>query len=68
MTSWQSIAEALGGALAVCWGFYVEFRLRQAQADNTKLQRAFNDQAIQDSVNSESSATTLNKLSAEVKG
>lgn len=68
MTSWQDITEAVGGALVLCWGVYVEWRLRQAQDATTLLKRQYEDKTIEDDVHSLSDADLAGKLSQELGG
>jgi hypothetical protein len=58
---------AVGGALALGWGCYVEWRLRMAQDATTQLRRAFNDAKIADAVKSEPDSDLKSELLADIK-
>lgn len=68
MTSWQGITEALAGALAIGWGLFVEYRLRQAQDATTQLKREFLDEQETDSVHALSDDKLNGLLSEELGG
>ncbi len=68
MTSWQDITYAIAGALALGWGVFVEWRLRQAQDATTALRTQFNDQISKDTVHALSDSDLRNELSRDIKG
>ncbi len=68
MSSWQDIAEAIGGALVLGWGVFVEWRLHQTQNSTIQLRRALNDKIIQDATHAESDSDLRAELSREAKG
>jgi hypothetical protein len=68
MTSWQDIAEAVGGALALGWAVFVEYRLRLAQDANAQLNRKYEDKVIEDNVHALSDSQLSSDLHSELGG
>lgn len=64
--SLKDIAGAVAAALALTWGIYTEFRLRQAQDANIKLRTIFNDQKSKDIIHGESDTDLSNELSKDI--
>lgn len=64
--SLKDIVGMLAAALALCWGAYTEFRLRQAQDANNQLRTAFNDQKSKDIIHAESDIDLSNELSKDI--
>jgi ABC-type nickel/cobalt efflux system permease component RcnA len=62
-----AIVEAVGSALLVLWGIWVEWRLHLAQAQNEMLRREYNDKTIEDENHSLSDDALRAKLNSDVR-
>ena len=63
----KDIIGAVGAALAVLWGFYVEMRLHKAENANEALKRSLYDTQIQDQVKALPDSSLRSDLDSRTK-